>query len=69
MFSRRLQAAVTGKGLKIAHSFLQDFSEPTAITGEMVAFFIHRHFQLTMKVGLSIQLDCRPTLKNDLFFV
>ena len=32
-------------------------------------FVIYSHFQLTMKVGLSIRLNCRPTLKNDLFFV
>ena len=29
---------------------------------------IYSHFQLTMKVGLGIQLKCRPTLKNDLVF-
>ena len=27
------------------------------------------HFRLTMKVGLCIQLNCRPTLNNNLFFV
>ena len=36
---------------------------------EIHRFFIHSYFQLTLKVGLSIQLNCRPTLKNDLFFV
>ena len=29
----------------------------------------HVTFQLTIKVGLSIQLNCRSTLKNDLFSV
>ena len=30
--------------------------------------FIYSNFQLTMKVGLSIKLNCRPVLKNDFFF-
>ena len=30
----------------------------------MAAYFIYSHFQLTMKVDLSIQLNCRPTLKT-----
>ena len=30
-------------------------------------FFICSYFQLTMEVGLSIQLNSSPTLKNDLF--
>ena len=42
--------------------------KPTAKTGEIAAFLIYTSFQLTMKVGLSIQLkDCHPTLKNDVF--
>ena len=48
---------------------IMNFSKPTAETGEMNAFFIYSHFQLTMKVGLSMQLNCRPTFENDLFFV
>ena len=30
----------------------------------MAACFIYSHFQLTMKAGVSIQLNCRPMLKN-----
>ena len=37
-----------------------------AETGEMAISFIYSHFQLPMKVGLSIQLNCSPTFKNDL---
>ena len=37
--------------------------------GEMAAFFIDSHFQLILKAGLRIQLNCHPTLKNNLFFV
>ena len=46
----------------------RSLSNPAAKTGEIVAFYIHSHSQLTTKVGLSIQLNCRPTLQNDLFF-
>ena len=44
-------------------------SKSTAKKGEMAAFLIYSHVQLTMKVGLSIQLNNRPTLKNDLFLI
>ena len=33
----------------------------------MAAFLIYSHSQLTVKVGLSIQLNCRPILENDFF--
>ena len=43
--------------------------KPTAKTGEMATFSSYSHFQLPMKVGLSIQLNCHAMLKNDLFFI
>ena len=46
-----------------------NFSKPTAITGEIAAFFTYSHFHLTRNVCLSIQLNCCLTLNNDLFFV
>ena len=48
---------------------IKNFSKPTDKTGEIADFFIYSHFKLTMKVALSIQLNCRPTFKNDLFLV
>ena len=47
---------------------MKKFSKSTAKTGEMT-LFLYSHFQLTMEVGLSIQLNRRSTLNNDLLFV
>ena len=38
------------------------FRNPLLKLDKWPLFFIYSHFQLTMKVGLSIQLNCRPTL-------
>ena len=38
------------------------------LKSEKWSVFIYSHFQLTVKVGLSIQLNCRPSIKKGLVF-
>ena len=47
---------------------MKDFSKHAAETAEIAAFFVYSHFQLTITVGLSIQVNCRPTLKKRFVF-
>ena len=51
---------------KLFHSIISVFLGKS--TSDRKRIFIHSHFQLNMKVGLSIQLNCRPTLKTICFF-
>ena len=47
---------------------VKEFFRDPLCFGELATFFIYSYFQLTMKIGLSIQLNYCPTLKNNLFF-
>ena len=49
--------------LALKRSLLTPTFGPPAKTGEMAAFVTYSHFQLTAKVGDSIQLNSPPTLK------